>query len=180
MKSEEYDRLPEEDKKRIREAMDRVWGRPEVIEARERTMKAHADLRDTIRASLEKSDPEVAALLKKIEPEDGYDPRQLPPMPPVDSEEFPKAVAMRLGLEIMMFSRPERKEATRQFHEKIMASPAMQSALQALQASKGEARIQAAQDLRRTYRESAMQEFQKLRSAKGAGETGKPPAPKAE
>lgn len=167
MKSEAYDKLPEEEKKRIREAMDRVWGRPEVIEARERTLKAHADLREMIRHSLEKHDPEIAALLKKIEPQEGYDPRELPPMPPVDSEEFPKAITLRLGMEMLMFSKPDRKESTRVFHERLMATEPMQKALQVVQNSRGEVRIQAAQKLRQVYRETAMQEFQKLRNRPG-------------
>jgi hypothetical protein len=172
MKSEAYDKLPEEEKKRIREAMDRAWGRPEVINARERTMKAHADLRDAIRVSLEKHDPEVAAILQKVDPPDSYDPRELPPMPEVDSEEFPKAIVLRLGMEMMMFSKPERKEATRAFHGRIMETEIVKTALKAIHETRGEERIQAAQKLRQVYRETAMQEFQKLRST--APEGGRP------
>lgn len=164
MKSEAYDRLPESDKKRIRDAMDRVWGRPEVIEARERTLKAHADLRDTIRVSLEKTDPEVAALLKKIEPEQGFDPRQLPPMPAVDSAEFAPAVTLRLEMDLLMFAKPDRKDATKLFHQRLMAKPEVQAALQHVQDTHGEERVQAAQKLRQTYREAAHLEFQALRS----------------
>lgn len=176
MKSEEYDKLPETDKKRIREAMDRVWGRPEVIEARERTMKAHAELRETIRTTLAKHDPEVAELLKKVEPDDGYDMRQLPPMPPVDSDEFPRAITMRLGMDIMMFSKPDRKDATRLFHEKLLTTEPVQKALQEVIAKRGEDRIQASQRLRQVYREAAMQEFQKARGSRPPPEGGKPPA----
>lgn len=173
MKSEAYDKLPEEDKKRIREAMDRVWGRPEVIEARERTLKAHADLRDTIRVSLEKTDPEVAVLLKKIEPEQGFDPRQLPPMPAVDSAEFAPAVTLRLEMDLLMFAKPDRKEATKLFHQSLMAKPEVQAALKQVQVTRGEERIQAAQKLRQTYREAAYREFQTTRS-RPPGEAPKP------
>lgn len=176
MKSEEYDKLPEADKKRIREAMDRVWGRPEVIEARERTMKAHAELRETIRTSLAKHDPEVAELLKKVEPDDGYDMRQLPPMPAVDSDDFPKAISMRLGMDIMMFAKPDRKEATRMFHERLMATEPVQKALQEVIAKRGEERIQASQRLRQVYREAAMHEFQKARPPRPKTEGDKPSA----
>lgn len=179
MKSEEYDKLPEADKQRIREAMDRVWGRPEVIEARERTMKAHADLRETIRASLAKHDPEAAELLKKVEPDDGFDMRQVPSMPPVDSDEFPKAITLRLGMDIMMFSKPDRKEATRLFHEKLMATEPVQKALEEVISKRGEERIQASQRLRKVYREAAMHEFQKARGSRPPpppAEGGRPPA----
>jgi TRAP-type C4-dicarboxylate transport system substrate-binding protein len=164
MKSEAYDKLPEADKKRIREAMDRVWGRPEVIEARERTLKAHADLRDTIRVSLEKTDPEVAVLLKKVEPDQGFDPRQLPPMPAVDSAEFAPAVTLRLEMDLLMFVKPDRKDATKLFHQRLMGKPEVQAALKQVQESRGEERIQAAQKLRQTYREAAYHEFQSIRS----------------
>lgn len=179
MKSEEYDKLPEADKKRIREAMDRVWGRPEVIEARERTMKAHADLRETIRTSLAKHDPEAAELLKKVEPDDGFDMRKVPSMPPVDSDEFPTAITLRLGMDIMMFSKPDRKDATRMFHEKLMATEPVQKALEEVIAKRGEERIQASQRLRQVYREAAMHEFQKARGSRPPpppAEGGKPPA----
>jgi len=174
MKSDAYDKLPEEEKKRIREAMDRAWGRPEVINARERTLKAHADLRDAIRVSLEKHDPEVAALLQKVDPPDGYDPRDLPPMPGVDSEEFPKAIVLRLGMEMMMFSKPERKEATRAFHGRLMETEAVKTALKEIHEARGEARIQAAQKLRQVYREAAMHEFQKMRSSPQEGTKPEP------
>ncbi len=177
MKSEEYDKLPEADKKRIREAMDRVWGRPEVIAAREQTMRAHAELRETIRTSLAKHDPEVAELLKKVEPDDGYDMRKLPPMPQVDSDDFPKAITLRLGMEMMMFSKPDRREATRQFHERLMTSEAVQNALQEVQTKRGEERVQAAMRLRQVYRETAMHEFQKARPRPPGEGGGKPPPP---
>jgi hypothetical protein len=173
MKSEAYDKLPESDKKRIREAMDRVWGRPEVIEARERTLKAHADLRDTIRVSLEKTDPEVAGLLKKIEPDQGFDPRQLPPMPAVDSAEFAPAVTLRLEMDLMMFAKPDRKEATKLFHQRLMEKAEVQAAVKKVQETRGEMRIQAAHQLRQIYREAAHHEFQTMRS-RPAGEAAKP------
>lgn len=173
MKSEAYDKLPEEDKKRIREAMDRVWGRPEVIEARERTLKAHADLRDTIRVSLEKTDPEVAVLLKKIEPEQGFDPRQLPPMPSVDSAEFAPAVTLRLEMDLMMFAKPDRKDATKLFHQRLMEKAEVQAALKQVQDTLGEQRIQAAHKLRQTYREAAYREIQSTRG-RPPGEAPKP------
>lgn len=173
MKSEAYDKLPESDKKRIREAMDRVWGRPEVIEARERTLKAHADLRDTIRVSLEKTDPEVAVLLKKIEADQGFDPRQLPPMPAVDSAEFTQAVTLRLEMDLLMFAKPDRKDATKLFHQRLMVKAEVQAALKQVQETRGEERIQAAQKLRQTYREAAYHEFQSMRS-RPPGEAPKP------
>ncbi len=171
MRSEDFDKLPEEEKKRVREALDKVWGRPEVIEARDQAMKANEEMRDTIRRSLEKIDPGAAAILAKIEPKDHFDPRQMPAMPKADSAEFPKALVLRLGMEMMAFAKPERREETKKFHERIMATSLVQAALSELEIKRGEKRIQAAQKLRQTYREAAMHEFQQLREKRAASET---------
>lgn len=180
MRSDEYDKLPEEERKYIREALDKVWSRPEVMEARERTLKAHAELRQTIRRSLEKSDPKAAAILAKVEPSDPDAERELPPLPPLDSEDFPKAMLLRFGRELMAFSRPDRREETQRFHEKLLGSEAVQKALEAAQATQGEERIQAVQKLRSVYREAAIKEFQAMRDRRSppSPEGGRPPAPR--
>lgn len=170
MRSDEFDKLPEADKKRVREALDKVWSRPEVIEARDRAMRVNEEMRDTIRHSLEKIDPEAAKILAKIEPKDHFDPRQMPPMPATDSEEYPKAMVMRLGMEMLAFAKPDRREETKKFHERIMAGTMVQDAFHELEAKRGEERIQAAHKLRQVYRESAVREFQKLREKRAQEE----------
>lgn len=175
MRSEEFDKLPEADKKRVREALDKVWGRPEVIEARDHAMRVNEELRDTIRNSLEKIDPEAAKILAKIEPKNHFDPRQMPPMPATDSEEYPRAMVMRLGMEMLAFAKPDRREETKKFHERIMTGAPVQEALHEMETRRGEERIQAAQKLRQVYREAALREFQKLREKRALEEAGKKP-----
>lgn len=180
MRSEEYEKLPEEERKRVRDALDRVWWRPEVMEAREKAMKAHAELRETIRRELEKTDPQAASILAKVEPRpmEGGDPGGSPPLPSFDSDEYPRAMLARFGREMMAFSKPERHEDARRFHERISALPVLQEALKQAQGTRGEERIQAIQRLRSLYRETVMREFQALKERRPPpNEPGKGPPP---
>lgn len=163
VRSEEYEKLPEEDRKCVREALDRVWWRPEVMAAREKTMKAHAELRESIRRELEKTDPRAAAILARVEPPMPMGEPGGPPLPPFDSEEYPREMLSRFGREMMAFAKPERQEDARRFHERIITQPPLQEALAAARAAHGEERIQAIQRMRALYRETAMKEFQQLK-----------------
>jgi len=174
MRNEGFDKLPEEDKKRVRDALDKVWSRPEVMAAKDKAMRANEEMRDTIRESLSKIDPQAAAILARIEPKDHFDPRELPKLPPTDSPEFPKIMVQRMGLELLSFSRPDRREETRKLHERVMAQPQVQEALTQIQSSTGETRVQATQKLREVYREAVGKEFQAARERRAA-EGGKPP-----
>lgn len=162
-----FDKLPEEDKKRVREALDKVWGRPEVIQAKDKAMRANEEMRDTVRDSLKKIDPEAAAILERIEPKDHFDPRQLPKLPPADSVEFPEVLVRRLGMELVSFSRPERREETRKLHERVMQLPPVKEAVAEVQNTLGDSRSLAAQKLRNIYREEVAREFQAMRSKRG-------------
>lgn len=178
MRHDAFDKLPEADKKRVREALDKVWSRPEVIEAKDKAMRANEEMRDTIRAALAKIDPEAAAILAKTEPKDQFDPRNLPRLPATDSPEFPRIMVQRMGMELLTFARPERREGTRQLHERVISLPAVQEALNKVEGSQGEERILAVQKLRDVYRAAVMKEFQAARErAKEGGPPGPPPSP---
>jgi hypothetical protein len=175
MRSEEYEKLPEEERKLIREALDRVWWRPEVMSAREKTMKAHAELRETIRRELERTDPRAASILAKVEP-------PMPPgelsnkaLPPFESDDYPREMLARFGREMLAFAKPDRQEEARRFHERIISQPPLREALDAARAARGEERIQAIQKMRVLYRETAMKEFQALKERRPP-----PPAPPSE
>lgn len=180
MRSQEYEKLPEEERKQIREALDRVWSRPEVMAAREKAMKAHGELRQTIRKELEKTDPKAAAILAKIEPLLREESADSPtPLPALNSEDYPRQMLARFGREMMIFSKPERQEDAKRFHERISAMPVMQEAVKKAQAVRGEERIQAIQRLRVLYRETVMHEFQALRERRAPPqEAGKASPPK--
>lgn len=183
MRGDGFDKLPEVEKKRVREALDKVWSRPEVIEAKDKAMRANEEMRDTIREALTKIDPEAAAILAKIEPKDHFDPRSLPKLPATDSPEFPKIMVQRLGMELLSFSRPERREETRKLHDRVMNYPRVLEALAKLEGSTGEERVQAVQKLREVYREAVGKEFQAARERRekeGNGPPSSPPQPSKE
>lgn len=173
MRHDAFDKLPEEDKRRVREALDKVWSRPEVIAAKDKAMRANEEMRDAIRDALAKTDPEAAAILARTEPKDHFDPRELPKLPPPDSPDFPKIMVDRMGMELQSFSRPDRREETRRLHERVMAQPPVQEALAQLKSTEGEARIQAMQNLRTRYREAVGREFQAARERRAAEEKDK-------
>jgi hypothetical protein len=171
-----FDQLPEADKRRVREALDKVWSRPEVIQARDRAMKANEDFRDAIRAALEAIDPEAVRIMDRVRPPDHFDPREMPKLPPTDSEDFPRIALQRMGMEFIGFARPERREDARRMSERIIALPQIQEAYAKVQQTRGEARIQAMQKLREMYREEISREFQKARERRGdEGSDHKPP-----
>lgn len=171
-----FDQLPEAEKKRVREALDKVWGRPEVIEARDRSMKANEDFRDAIRAALVAIDPEVVKIMDRVRPPDHFDPRQMPKLPPADSNEFPRVALQRLGMELVGFARPERREETKRMHERVIALPAIKTAFGKVETTSGEERIQAMQKLRDIYRAEIGREFQLARERRGPPES-EPPKP---
>ncbi len=176
MHSDSFDKLPEEEKKRFRAAFDKVWSRPEVIEARDRSMRANEELRDTIRATLAKIDPDVVAILDRVQPKDQFDPRQLPKLPPADSADFPRVLVQRLGMEMLVFSKPERREETRKFHERIILQPQVKEAISRLESTTGEERLLAMQKLREVYREAVGAEFRAARERREAeGKGGEKP-----
>lgn len=174
---EGFDKLPEEERRKVRDALDRVWNRPEVIAARDEAMRANDAMRRVIREALEKTDPEAAAILARLEPRSNFDPGKLPPLPPPEAPDFPEAVVARMASELQAFSRPERRDETRQIHERVMALPTLRTALEQLKAQQGEARIEALHTLRKAYREAVGAEFQAARERRNAAEGSKPPAP---
>jgi len=158
-----FEKLAEAEKVKVRAAFDKAWQRPEVIESRDLAMKANEDMRQTLHTALKEIDPEVVAILEKIKPPFPMDQRGLPELPKPDSPEFGRMAGIRLGAEMMTVSKPERREETRQFHERIMQLPRMREALGKLEQMPPEQRLEAFRKLRDTYREVAGQEFAKFR-----------------
>ena len=163
-----FDKLPEFEKKRVREALDKVWSRPEVLEARDRAMKANEDFRDAVRAALKAIDPEAVAIMDRVRPPDHFDPRQLPKLPPPESDDFPRIALERMGLELQAYARPERREELKRVHERILALPRLKEAISQVQSAQGEARIAAIQTLRDIYRDEVGKEFQAARERRNA------------
>jgi hypothetical protein len=159
-----FERLTEEQKVRVREALGKAWGRPEVSEARDRMMKANEEMRDAIHAALKEIDPEIATLLASMRGPEPWGGRgEMPKMPPAESPEFPGAVVKRLEMELLAFSPPERREEARKLHGRLLEMPEIRVAVEKLnEASVGD-RMGAMEILRRVYREGVGREIVKGR-----------------
>jgi hypothetical protein len=158
-----FEKLSEAERGKVRAAFEKAWQRPEVIASRDEAMKANEELRNTLHKALKEIDPEVVGILEKIKPPFPMDQRGLPEMPKPDSPEFGRMAAIRLGAEMMSVSKPERREETRRFHDRIMQFPRLKEALEKLEQMPPDQRMAAFQRLRDVYREVAGEEFKKLR-----------------
>lgn len=168
-----FEKLSEEERAKMRAAFEKAWQRPEVIESRDKAMKANEDMREKLRVAVQEIDPEVAKILEKVKPPFPVDQRGLPEMPQPDSPEFARMAAIRLGAEMLSMSRPERREETRRFHDRIMQLPRVKDALMKLEQMPPQERLAAFQRLRDVYRESTGDEFRKLREKFGDSKDGK-------
>jgi hypothetical protein len=158
-----FEMLSEADRGKVRAAFEKAWQRPEVIASRDEAMKANEDLRHTLHKALKEIDPEVVGILEKIKPPFPMDQRGLPEMPKPDSPEFGRMAAIRLGAEMLSVSKPERREETRRFHDRILQFPRVKDALGKLEQLPPDERMAAFQRLRDVYREVAGEEFKKVR-----------------
>lgn len=82
--------------------------------------------------------------------------------------------SIRLGAEMMSMSRPERRDETRGFHERLMQLPRLKEALARLDALPPAERMEAFRKFREIYREAAGQEFMKFRDRIGESRGGDP------
>ncbi len=166
-----FEKLPEEDKKKVREAMAKAWGQPEVQQARGRLMKANDEFRAAMRQALASVDPDVVQILEKIKPPQPFDPRSLPKLPPPDDPGFVRAALGRLMAELMVFSKPDMREQTRMLHERAMQAPSVKEAVDKLQRAPAESRMEALGKLREAYREEVSREIRQFRERKPSGDT---------
>ncbi|MDB6137736.1 MAG: hypothetical protein JWO94_808 [Verrucomicrobiaceae bacterium] len=171
MKGEGMDRLSEDEKKRLRAAVEKVWENPEVAAARERIIKANAELRTTLREALQKSDPDVVAILEKVKsPAPWEQHHSPPPMPRPEDPDFPRQATARLGFEMMSFARPEQREAFRHLHERVLEQPGVKQAISRLQEAPQDGRMEAFKNLRDVYKhecEGAIAEYRRKRAGEG-------------
>lgn len=174
MRYDGFEKLSEDEKAKVRAAFEKAWQRAEVIESRDKAMKANEDMRNTLHKALKEIDPEVVAILEKIKPPFPMDPRGLPEMPKPESPEFGRMAVMRLGAEMMSVSRPERREDTRRFHDRLMQMPRLKDEAAKLEQMPPGERLEGFKKFRDVYREVAGEEFKKMREKMGGaqGESG--------
>jgi hypothetical protein len=167
-----FDRLSDEEKKKVRAALDAAWSKPEMKEAKERLSKANEEFRATLRTVLSGIDPEAVALLEKMAPEPP--PFEPPPRPEV--ENFAQLSLDRLGNEMKHFAKPERKDAMGELHLKLLENAELVPLVAALKAAPVSERVRAFEQVKQKYRALAWKYFGDLRRDREA--KGKGPEPK--
>jgi hypothetical protein len=167
-----FEKLSEVEKQKVRAAFEKAWQRPEVIESRDRALRANEEMRNTLHNALKEIDPEVVGILEKIKPQFPMDQRGLPEMPKPDSPNFAHMAAIRLGAELQSIARPERRDETRRFHERLLQLPRVKEALAKMDVLPPEERMEAFKRFREIYREAAGQEFMKFRERGGEPKDG--------
>ncbi|HEY2572675.1 MAG TPA: hypothetical protein VGH65_01360 [Verrucomicrobiaceae bacterium] len=155
-----FNQLPEEERKRVREAFEKVWNKAEVISARDRLMKANEDYRQELHNALEQVDPGVVKIIEKTKPPMPGGFPFVGRLPDPNDPEFSKKVQARLREDIQNWARNEKRDASMgRFHERL-ASPAVRDLVQQLDAAQEpQRRLEAAGRLREAYLAAWRTEF---------------------
>lgn len=159
MSLEGFEKLPEEEKKRLRAAIEKAWKLPAFQQAKDRYIRASEEFRATMRRSIVEVDPEVVRILEKIKPEQQMDPRLMPKLPPPTDDNFARVAVDRLGMEMMAFVRPEMRGRIRAVHDQVMKQPEVADAVKMLLEAQPDQRIDALGKLREVYRKAMSREF---------------------
>lgn len=196
--------LSEEDRQKVRNAFEKAWKNPQVIQAREQLMKANDQYREALHQALTEVDPEVTKILDKMKtdgPQGGH--RMNGPMPDVADPEFAHKMVQRLVSDLQGWAqgpgpgdrgpgergegvrgdRMERHEPSPQMmriHERLMQVPAVTAALKELEQSEPGHKMEAWKHLRDAYQAAAKMEIAKLREGARLSEpppSGSPPPP---
>ena len=167
------DQLSEDERHRLRTAVEKVWENPEVAAARERVMKANEEFRGTLRDALQKDDPEVVKILEKVKAPLPWEQHRGPPqMPGPEDPNFPRMAANRLGFEMMTFLKPEQRAAFRKLHERVIDLPSVKEAIHKVQSAPADGRPEAFKNLHEVYRRECEREIAEFRQRR-KGEGGK-------
>ena len=171
-----FEKLNEDERKRMRDAFEKAWKEPKVVEARDQALRANENVRRVLHETMSQNDPKVAALLEKMKPPFESDNRGFPILPRPDSPDFVKVAQARLGAEMMSFAKPGKQEDTRRFHDRIMQLPRMKQAMAALETMPPTDRLEALREIRELYRQLAGEEYTRFRKLRedGASDLSRP------
>jgi hypothetical protein len=172
-----FEKLSEEERKLMRDAFEKAWKDPKVIEARDQALRANENVRRVLHEAMSKDDAKVAALLEKMKPPFETDDRGFPILPRPDSPDFVKVAAARLSAEMLSIAKPGKQEESRRLHEHIMQQPRMREAFVQLLNTPPVERLESLRKVRDLYKQLVGEEFARFRKAR---EEGGPPAPKPE
>lgn len=151
--------MPAVQKQKVRAAFEKVWKKQEVVEARERLVKANEEYRKSIHDALAEADPEAAKILDNRKPPMGQGMQGK--MPDINDPEFASKALHRLRMESP--TGEHRESPMSKVHEKIMQSPVVAEAVKNLQQAEPAKRMEAWTHLREAYQVASKAELGKLR-----------------
>lgn len=174
-----FEKLSEEERKQMRDAFEKAWKEPKVVEARDQALRANENVRRVLHETMSRNDPKVAALLDKMKPPYEIDDRGFPILPRPDSPDFVKIAQARLGAEMMSIAKPGKQEDGHRFHDRIMQLPRMKEAMSKLETMPPADRLDALRKIRELYRKLVGEEFSRFRKLReeGTGDTSRPAGP---
>lgn len=144
---EMFEKLPEPERQRVRDALAKAWQSPRMEQAREKLTNAHAEFREAMRASLDEADPGVSAIIEKVKP-------PLPELPPETDPAFARVALERFRAEVIARTRPERREEIKKDMDRLMALPPVKKAITELEQAPPEKRMEALHRLSAIWRET--------------------------
>jgi hypothetical protein len=165
-----FEKLSEEERKRVRDAMDQAWQKPEMQAAKEKFMKASEEFRAALRVTLQGIDPEVVKLVEKVKPAVPWEMRSGPPALRPEDPEFAKQAVARLGFELAAFGGPEKRDAMRRLHEHLVELPVVKEIILKLQAAPVGQRMEIFRALRETYRKEYDHQIDEYKKRHAPGE----------
>jgi hypothetical protein len=171
-----FEKLGEEERKLLREAFEKAWKDPKVVEARDQALRANENVRRALNETMGRDNPKIAALLAKMKPPFETDDRGFPILPRPDSPDFVKVAQARLGAEMMAIAKPGKQEDNRRFHERIMGLPRMREAMTTLESTPPAGRFEALRKIRELYRQVVTEEFARYRKNREEGNGAAGPA----
>lgn len=177
-RDDDFAKLTDEERTKVRQALENAWKTPEVEAARDRLMKANEDFRKAMQAAVEKSDPEAGRILTKIRPPTPWDiVRDRVRLPKPEDPKFVEAAVARLAMELYNFAKPEHRDAARKLHERVIQLPPVVAAIEAMRSAPPEARMESFKKLAAEYKKQVdleVAELKKKLPPRPPGEANKP------
>ena len=181
------DKLSEEDRKRIREVMGKIWTSDKVKSARDHAAEAAQKYRDALHAAAIEADPSIKPLLEKMINKMGEVPPPFGGSPGEPRREGPGNFGKLFGIDAGDLGKmtDDQRSKLREAFEKISALPALHEARAAMENAKGEGRREAVRKMRKVVQDALEKDFPEIarivnefRSKRGnGGEEDAPPAP---
>ena len=158
------DKLSEEDRKRIREVMGKIWNSDKVKTARDHAAEAAQKYRDALHAAAIEADPSIKPLLEKMIDKMGEVPPPFGGSPGEPRREGPGNFGKLFGIDAGDLGKmtDDQRSKLREAFERISALPALHEARSAMENAKGEGKREAVRKMRKVVQEALEKDFPEI------------------